>query len=159
VDAGGPDGAEVWKRRLLREAVLHRWDAEQASVDSAPRDAGDVRAGSHSPTQPTESCALELVAEFLETDVARALVDDERELSGVVDLVAGGSATRVDLSGGVTRAATGAAAEATIGGGAAAVWLWLMRRDGLPEEVTIADGDGSATAFTALIDGFRRPAG
>jgi hypothetical protein len=155
----GPLAPRFWKRRLLREAVLHRWDAEQASVDGTTREAGDVRAGSHSPTQPTESCALELVAEFLQTDVARALADDERELSGVVDLVAGGSATRVDLSAGVTGAATGAAAAATISGGAAAVWLWLMRRDGLPEEVTVTDDDGSAAAFTALIDGLRRPAG
>jgi hypothetical protein len=155
----GPMAPTFWERRLLREAVLHRWDAEQASVDVMPRDAGDVRAGAHSPTLPTESCALELVAEFLATDVARALADDEQGLSGVVDVVAGGSATRVDLSAGVIAAATGAAAEASISGGAAAVWLWLMRRDGLPEEVAIADGDGGAAAFTALIDGFRRPAG
>jgi hypothetical protein len=155
----GPMAPTFWGRRLLREAVLHRWDAEQAHVDGMPRDSGDVRAGAHSPTPPTESCALELVAEFLETDVARALADDEHGVSGVVDVVAGGSATRVDLSAGVIAAATGTAAEATISGGAAAVWLWLMRREGLPEEVTIADGDGSAAAFAGLIDGFRRPAG
>jgi hypothetical protein len=154
----GPMAPRFWDRRLVREAVLHRWDAEQASVDGLPRDDGDVRAGAHSPTPPTESCALELVAEFLDTDVARALADDDQELSGVVDVVAGGSATRVDLTAGVIAAATGTAAEATISGGAAAVWLWLMRREGLPEEVTIADDGGSVATFTALIDGFRRPA-
>jgi hypothetical protein len=155
----GPMAPTFWDRRLLREAVLHRWDAEQADVDGMPRDPGDVRAGAHSATPPAESCALELVAEFLETDVARALADEEHAASGVVDVVAGGSATKVDLSAGVIAAATGTAAEAMISGGAAAVWLWLMRREGLPGEVTITDGDGSAAAFTGLIDGFRRPAG
>jgi hypothetical protein len=155
----GPMAPAFWERRLLREAVLHRWDAEQAAADEVSRGAGDAPAAAHRPRSPAESCALELVSEFLETDVARALADDDQDLSGVVDIVAGGSATRVDLAAGAIGAATGATAAATISGGDAAVWLWLMRRDGLPEEVIIDDGDGSVATFTQLIDGLRRPAG
>jgi hypothetical protein len=155
----GPRTPRFWARRLLREAVLHRWDAEGAVLDGTIRDAGDAPVVAHSPAPPGEACALELVAEFLETDVTRALTDDAQELSGVVDIVAGESAWRVDASTGEIGAATGAPAAATVRGGAAAVWLWLMRRDDLPGEVTITDGDGSAAAFTASIDGFRRPAG
>lgn len=139
----GARGSSFWRRRLLREAVLHRWDAEQAS--------GAARA-------PDQEQALELIDEFLDTDIARAFADPDRERSGVVAIRSGMRRWTVDLARrSVDVNAGDGRAIATISGESAAVWLWLMRREGLPGPVSIDDVDGSAGAFTDLIDRFNRP--
>lgn len=132
-----------WRRRLLREAVLHRWDAEQA------RGAASA---------PAHEEALELSQEFFDTDVARAFAEGDLQRSGVVLVRAGPCEWRVDLThGSVTVDGEDAAAPALISGEPPELWLWLMRRSGLPRPVSIDDGDGSASAFTDLIERFGRP--
>lgn len=132
-----------WRRRLLREAILHRWDAEQARGAAAA---------------PAPEQALELITEFFDSDVARAFADGDLQRSGVVLIRAGTHQWRVDLTHrAVTVDAEDAAAAALISGEPPALWLWLMRRDGLPGPVSIDDADGSTSAFTELIDQFGRP--
>lgn len=139
----GARGASFWSRRLLREAVLHRWDAEQAR--GAPR-------------TPDHEQALELIDEFFDTDIPRAFSDAHVERSGVVAIRSGGRRWTVDLArGSVAIGAEDAVAGATIDGEPAAVWLWLMCRDALPGPVSIDDPDGSARAFSDLINEFNRP--
>ena len=139
----GPRGAEFWRRRILREAVLHRWDAQQARGTA---------------TVPEVVQALELIDEFLDTDVPRALIAGEHQGSGVVVIGAEPRAWTVDLgSRVVARDAPVADGTASVSGDAASVWLWLMRRDDHPGPVVVDDPDGSAAAFTAMIDRFNRP--
>lgn len=139
----GGRGSSFWRRRLLREAVLHRWDAEQANGAAGA---------------PEQEQALELIDEFFDTDVARAFADGDRERSGVVAIRSGQRRWSVDLArGSVAVDAEDGKATATINGEPAPVWLWLMRRDGLPGPVAIDDVDGSALAFTDLIDQLNRP--
>jgi uncharacterized protein (TIGR03083 family) len=138
----GPRTPAFWARRLLREAVLHRWDAERAGGVAAP---------------VAEELALELIDEFLETDVTHALDAGAHEPADVVAIRSGGRDWRVDLRRGAVAADTaGRAASASISGAPAVVWLWLMRRNEVPGPV-VHDADGSARAFTELIAGFTRP--
>lgn len=139
----GVRNPSFWRRRLLREAVLHRWDAEQA------RDAATV---------PASEQALELVREFFDADIACAFADEDLQRLGAVLIRAGPRQWRVDLTHrSVTVDVEDAVAPALISGEPPTLWLWLMRRDGLPGPVAIDDADGSASAFTKLIDQFGRP--
>lgn len=139
----GARGSWFWQRRLLREAVLHRWDAEQAG--GAPQAPGPETAG-------------ELIDEFFDTDIVRAFVNSERERSGVVAVQAGARQWTIDLGGGaVAIDSAGGSDAATISGEPAVVWLWLMRREQLPGSVSIDDVGGAASAFTDLIDQMNRP--
>lgn len=139
----GARGPSFWGRRLFREAVLHRWDAEQARGAA---------------TSPDPEQAQELIDEFLDTDVPRGLASGDRGRSGVVAIRSLERSWTVDLAHGLVDVVDGSAtATATIAGDAPAVWLWLMRRDGLPSAVSVDDVDGSASVFTDLIDLFSRP--
>lgn len=138
----GARSPSFWGRRLLREAVLHRWDAEQASGAAA---------------DPDERQATELVDEFLNTDAPRAMTEADEQRSGDVTIQAGSRRWTVDLASGAVVDAGAWSASATISGEPAAVWLWLMRRDGLPGPVSIDDAQGQASAFVERIDQLRRP--
>jgi hypothetical protein len=141
VGAGPPT---FWQRRLLREAVLHRWDAEQARGV---------------PSAPDEEQVLVLIDEFLTTDVAGALAGGEHRRQGALVVRAGDHAWTVRLiDGTVDREAEDRADAATIGGEPAAVWLWLVRREERPGPVAIDDVDGHGEFFAGLIDQFARPA-
>ncbi|MFO8074971.1 MAG: maleylpyruvate isomerase N-terminal domain-containing protein [Actinomycetota bacterium] len=138
-----------WERRLLREAVLHRWDAEHAQGRPSP--VGTDR-------------ALDLVDEFVDTDARRAVDEGWRAPAPVV-LDAGARRWRIDPAGGVSAAGddaggAGGAGEggvARISGDAATLWLWLMRREDLPGAVDVDDVGGAAGAFHDLVDGLKRP--
>jgi|GEM_PF-1340333 len=140
-----------WARRLLREAVLHRWDAEHAQGRPAPVEAAR---------------ALDLIDEFVDTDVRRAL-DDGWQGPGPVVLDAGAQRWRVDRDGVVASASASAGAGAggvsgegevaRIGGDAETLWLWLMRREGRPGAVAVDDVGGAVSAFRDLVDGLKRP--
>lgn len=139
----GPRSAGFWRRRILREAVLHRWDAQQARGAA---------------TAPEVVQALELIDEFLDTDIPRAFSAGEHPGSGVVVIGAGPRTWTVDMGNqAVARDAPIAAGTASVSGDAASVWLWLMRRDDHPGPVAVDDSDGSAAAFTGMIDRFNRP--
>lgn len=137
----GTRGPAFWARRLLREAVLHRWDAQQAAGAADP---------------PTEEQALELIDEFLDTDVSRAVASGDVGSAGIVTLRAGARTWRIDLSSGVGRDGAPDAA-ASVHGEPAVVWLWSMGRNGLPGAVVIEDPDGSAGAFVDMIRQLNRP--
>lgn len=140
----GPRGARFWQRRILREALLHRWDADRARGRT---------------TAPEARQALELIDEFLDTDVARAFdAGEDPDERGTVAIDADPRTWTVDLRNRVvTRGAPNVAGTATISGDAASVWLWLMRRDDPPGPISIRDSDGSAAAFTDMIERFNRP--
>lgn len=107
---------------------------------------------------PAHEQALELIEEFFDADVARAFADGDLQRSGVVGIRAGPRQWRVDLTHrSVTVDVEDAVAPALISGEPPALWLWLMRRDGLPGPVSIDDADGSAGAFAELIDQFGWP--
>lgn len=136
----GPREPHFWQRRFLREAVLHRWDAEQAVG---------------APTVPADEPALELVDEFLDSDIVRAFADDDSTLSGAVTIRSGDGRWTVDMEHRtVTRDARAAA---TISGAPPAVWLWLMGRDELPGTVSVDGDDGSIGVFTGLVGDLKRP--
>lgn len=138
-----------WERRLLREAVLHRWDAEHAQGRPAPVEA---------------AWALDLIDEFVDTDVRRALADGWKG-PGQVVLTAEGQSWRIDCARGEVGATAGANGEAAggegqvarVSGDAETLWLWLMRREDLPGAVDVADVGGAASAFRDLVDGLKRP--
>lgn len=131
-----------WRRRLLRESVLHRWDAEQAG-------------GAAGAIEPP--VALELIAEFVDTDLPRALAGGEPRRVGSVALRSGPERWHVDLEVGSVTAGRDGDAAATVSGEPAGVWLWLMRRDAPPGTVAIDDPDGSAAVFANLLDQLSRP--
>lgn len=138
----GPRDAYFWQHRILREAVLHRWDAQEA------------RGAATAPEAPE---ALTLVDEFLDTDVARALAGGDDPGAGVVAIDAGTRRWRVDLGRtAVAMDAPIAEGAASIDGDPSSIWLWLMRRDASPGPVVIDDTDGSVAAFVGLIDRFNR---
>lgn len=139
----GPRPPAFWKRRLLREAVLHRWDADDAAGNRTP---------------PTDMEALQLLDEFLDTDVRRALDAGEYPPGGLVVFRSAGRTWQVDLAQGSVAHGPTDAAQAAVGGEPEPLWLWLMRRDPLPGRVWLDDDEhGSLAAFVELIDGFRRP--
>lgn len=138
----GERDPSFWRRRLLRESVLHRWDAEQAS-------------GAAGGVEPP--VALELIAEFVDTDLPRALDGGEAPRVGSVALRSGPGSWHVDLQDGSVTTGRDGDAAATVSGEPAAVWLWLMRRDAPPGTVAIDDPDGSAAVFADLLDQLARP--
>lgn len=137
----GPRPPRFWSLRLLREFVLHRWDAEQAGggVDLPPE-------------QPAEL----LIDEFLETDLARVLAAGDHERGGRIRLSWGARERSVDLRTATSRGQPAGEPTASISGAPARIWLWLMRRDAAPPRID--DADGSIRAFAGLIDGLSRPA-
>jgi uncharacterized protein (TIGR03083 family) len=138
----GPREPAFWSRRLLREAVLHLRDAQEASGD---------------PAMPDSEVATVLVDEALDSDVTRALAStDGMAGSGPLVIRADSICWTVDPAAGAVRAGDGGAS-ARVEGQPAAVWLWLMRREPVSGELVIDDVDGSVTSFTRMIDGFNRP--
>lgn len=140
----GVRAPQFWERRLLREGVLHRWDAAAAT---------------HTPISPHADEALELIDEFLDTDMARAFSEGTRDHTpGLVRIDTGERNWTVDL-GGAAVIPDGEARDglSMIRGDPASVWLLLMRRGDLPGPVEVVDRDGAAGAFIELIDGFNRP--
>lgn len=136
----GPRSARFWRRRILREAVLHRWDAQQGRGPAAA---------------PEVPQALELIDEFLDTDVPRAFAAGEHPGKGIITIDAGARTWTVDLGRQlVARGAPTTGGTASVSGDAASVWLRLMRREGHPGPVAVDDPDGSAAAFTGMIDRF-----
>lgn len=141
----GPGPPTFWRRRALREAILHRWDAEQALGHA---------------TVPDDRQALELIDEFLETDVRRALVGVEHTKGGVLAIRAGEHRWVIDTRGGTVLLANDAMpVKATVSGDPASIWLWLVRRHGFPGQVLVRDLDGTGRFFSELLDEFSRPAG
>jgi uncharacterized protein (TIGR03083 family) len=138
----GPRPPGFWSRRLLREAVLHLRDAEDATG---------------TPRMPEDEVATVLIAEALDTDISRALAStDALAGSGPLTIRAGTTHWTVDPAARLVRAG-GGAGRAIVAGQPASVWLWLMRREPLPGEVVVEDADGAVAAFTSMIDGFNRP--
>lgn len=143
--AGSARHPSFWGRRLLREAVLHRWDAQQAATGAHP---------------PERAVALELIDEFLATDVTRALAAPDHGRCGELTIRAGERRWTVDLADGTVhtgRHDSPGRTGATIHGDPASVWLWLVRRRPLPAAVEFDDVDGVVASFTELVDGFGRP--
>ena len=135
---------QFWERRLLREGVLNRWDAAAAK---------------HIPIPPHADEVLELIDEFLDTDMARAFSKDTRERTpGLVRIDTGERNWTVDL-GGAAVMPDGESRDgiSMIRGDPASVWLLLMRREDLPGAVEVVDRDGGTGVFIGLIDGFNRP--
>lgn len=139
----GPRAPAFWQRRLLREAVLHRWDAERATGDPSP---------------PADMEALQLLDEFLDTDVRRALDTGDHQPGGLVVFRSAGRVWQVDLARATVARGPTDDPHAAIGGEPEPVWLWLMRRDHLPGRVWLDDDQhGSIDAFVDLIDRLHRP--
>jgi uncharacterized protein (TIGR03083 family) len=145
-----------WRRRMLMEAILHRWDAEAAIG---------------APIAPEPPVALDGIDEFLHVHTARSL--PSADLTGTVELRTEEAVWLLDLAtadirrsdGDSGRAATpdeGAAEDApgaTISGDPASVWLWCNRREPLPADVTLEDRDGSGARFDRFLAGLGRPTG
>lgn len=137
----GPRPPSFWARRLLREGILHTWDAEQAGGSASP---------------PGDAQAEDLIDEFLATDIARAL-NGGRGPGGALTIAAGTRLWSLDLRDGSVVSEPTEAPASRVDGDPPSVWLWLMRREDRPGRSSVEDGDGSVRTFETLIDGFNRP--
>jgi uncharacterized protein (TIGR03083 family) len=147
-----------WRRRMLMEAILHRWDAEAAIG---------------APIAPEPPVALDGIDDFLHVHAARSL--PRAELTGRVELRTDEAVWLVDLATGEIRRSdragelgtprddgagvTDEAPGATVTGDPASVWLWCNRREPLPAAITIEDRDGSGARFDGVLAGLGRPTG
>lgn len=138
----GVRSRSFWLRRLLREAVLHRWDAEAAAGVQLP---------------PSEAPALELIGEFLETDLRRAFDRGGSYGTGRVTLRAGESSWIVDLAAGTMVRGRPVDDDDAVSGDPASLWLWLVGRDLPPGAVSIRNANGSSGALEQLVASLGRP--
>lgn len=138
----------AWRRRMLLEATLHSFDAEAAAGDPAP--------------VPTE-VARDGIDEFLHLHARKGLI--AAGLDGGVELHDDIGSWHLDLASTEIQRTTahdtadgGPQAGAVVSGSPAALWLWLNRREPLPDDVEVADHDGTGGRFASFLDGLSGPA-
>lgn len=138
----------AWRRRMLCESLLHRFDATQAAGD---------------PLVPDDEEARDAVDEFLGLHLRRGLLTSEHD--GTVDLRTDTGWWRVDLATGSTTVTAGRATSerrppgAIVAGSPLALWGWLNRREGAAvPAVEIDDQAGAIDALASVLDGLGRPA-
>ena len=132
-----------WRRRMLMEAELHRYDAEQASG---------------TPRFPTRELALEGIDEFLQTHGLRSL--PEEGLAGLIDVRTEGGSWRVDLARATVTAGHESdvpPADGLLRGTAPAIWLWCNLRTQLPTPVHLEDRNGTLARYIVILSTLRRP--